>query len=350
MARTRCVAAGRPRRRHLRGPGVSVTAASWKTPGVAVETAAAVVVGVSRVACVARIFLVVLGVAVTRAARHARVRPCLDVEPEGAVGVGKRVLLVAFLAVRSRPVYGVREAGASVIRLVAARALRRSRYDLERLQIAVAVAALDSAMSSHERKSGHVVIESRDAPDRRAMACVAIRAEGAFVKIFVAARAVSVRLLKVLSLVTLHAGDILMKREEILRRVLELDVREGKPGRMAIAACFLEAVAMRRAVAARADRFRRRRSVTSGARDLPVTPEQGKARVGMLVEKTRIGRIGRLRHAPLARGGELERLGAARFEEYGQCQQSRRQKDDEGGPTIMILPHRRQSPHSPPDH
>jgi uncharacterized protein GlcG (DUF336 family) len=273
---------------------------------------------VPRMACVACVLFVVLGVSMTRAARHARMRPCLNVEPERAVGVGKRVLLVAFLAVRSRAVRGVREAGAPVIRLVAARALRRSRYDLERLQIAVAVAALEGAMSSHERKPGLVVIETRDAPDRRAMAFVAIRAEGALVEIFVAARAVSVRLLKVLSPVTFHAGNVPMKREEILRRVLEFDVREGKAGSMAILACLLEPVAVRGAVAARAARLRRRRSMAGAARDLPVTAEQGKSRVGMLVEKAgigRIGRIGRRPHATLARGGQPGRLGAARFEE-----------------------------------
>jgi hypothetical protein len=320
---------------------------------MAVETAAAVVVRVPRVARVAGVFLVVLGVSMTRGARHARVRPRLDVEPERAVGVGKRVLLVAFLAVRSRAVRGVREAGASVIRLVAARALRRSRYDFERLQIAVAVAALESAVGPHERKSGLVVIETRDAPDRRAMTFVAIGAEGALVKIFVAARAVSVRLLKILSLVTLRAGNILMKREEILRRVLELDVRERKAGSMAILACLLEAGAVRRAVAARAVRFRRRRSVAGVARELAVAVEQGKPRVGMFVEKARIGRIGRvgrLPHAPLAPGWQLDRLGAARFEKYGQYQQGGRQKGGERRPTILILPHRRQSPHSPPDH
>jgi hypothetical protein len=72
---------------------------------------------------------------------------------------------VALLAIHSRAVRGVLESRTSVVFLVAARAARRSRHDFERLQIPVAVAALESAVRSHEREARHGMVETGNAPN-----------------------------------------------------------------------------------------------------------------------------------------------------------------------------------------
>lgn len=169
-------------------------------------------------------------------------------------------------------------------------------------------------------------------------------------EIVVAARAASVRLLEFQFLVALLAGNILMKREEVLRRVLELDVREGKAGGVAILALHLEAVSVRRAVAARTARLRLLISVAGVALDLAVAAEERKSCVRMLVEKARVGGVGRLLHTHLARDGQLERLGAARLEEDGQREEGRPENDEEGRPPIDSSEYPHQSPQSPLAH
>jgi hypothetical protein len=94
---------------------------------------------------------------------------------------------------------------------VAAQAPRRSRHDLEGLQVAVAVAALEGAVRSHEREARHVVVESRDVPGRRAVTFIAVPAERALVIINMAARAVPVGFFEMSSLVALDAGNVLVE-------------------------------------------------------------------------------------------------------------------------------------------
>ena len=120
----------------------------------------------ARMAFVAGILPVILGILVACCACDSRVSPRLNVEPIGAVGVNPRILEVTLLAVPTRAICGMREPGAPVIRFVTTRALRRPRHDLERLQVAVAIAAFKSAVRPHQREARLVVVEPSDVPGR----------------------------------------------------------------------------------------------------------------------------------------------------------------------------------------
>ena len=313
---------------------------------MAVEAAAVVVARMPRVACVTGILPVILRVCVARAAGDARVPARLDVEPCGAVGVGPRVLHVAFLANRSRAVRGVLESGASVVFLVAARAARRSRHDPERLQIPVAVAALEGAMRAHEREPRHVVIEPCDVPGRRPVAFVAVPAERPLVIVRVAARAVLVGVQEFLALVAFDAGHVLMEREKILRGMLEFDEREGNPGRVAALAFLPEVRIVRRVVAAAAIRRGLFVSMTGFAGHVRVMPEEREARVGMFRDKGRLRGVGVL--SP-DRRAELHRLGVTGFQNEVQGEKRRHEDEDEYRRSILSHERPAQSPQSPPD-
>lgn len=140
--------------------------ATRETSRVAVQAAAVPVSRMARMAFVAGVLPVILRVLVACCACDSRVAPRLDIEPIGAVGVNPRILEVTLLAIPTRAVCGVREPGAPVIGLVTARAFRRPRHDLEGLQVAVAIAAFESAVRPHQRETRLVVVEPSDVPGR----------------------------------------------------------------------------------------------------------------------------------------------------------------------------------------
>jgi len=294
------------------------------------------VVLMARVAREAGVFAVVLRIRMARAAGYSRMPSRRDVEPRGAVGIGPCVLHVAFLAVPARPIGRMRESGAPEVRLVTARAFGRSRYDLERLQVAMAVAAFEGAMRTHQREARHVVIESRDVPRRRAMAFVAIPSEGALVIIRVAARAVLVGVQKLFADVTFDARHVLMEREETFRWVLELDEREGHAGRMAALAFLPEIRIVRGFVAARALRLGLPLSVARLARHVRVMSHERKTGLCMLFGEGGRGRIGPLH---LIGSRHLDGLPLAGFHKEGKAQERRHDEEEKEYPMVLARLH-----------
>jgi hypothetical protein len=84
----------------------------------------------------------------------------LDVEPERAVGIGPLVLQVAFLAIGPGAVRSVGKPRTPVLGGVAAHAAGGPGNDSHRLQVAMAITALEALMGAHQRKAGFAVMET----------------------------------------------------------------------------------------------------------------------------------------------------------------------------------------------
>ena len=250
---------------------------------------------------------------------------------------------MTFLAIPSRAVCGMGEPGAPIICFVTACAFRRPRHDLEGLQVAVAVAAFKSAVGPHQRESRLVVVELRDVPGRRPMACITIPAERAFVIISVACGAIPVGFLKLFPFVALDTGNALVEREKVLGRMLERDVREWKTGGMAILTFLPKICVVRRTVAIVAVRLRCLLSVACFAGQFPVAAAQRETGLGVLFEKGCVRRAGYLRQVGRAK---LDRLRATCLQKKGHGRQSRDQDDNEHRLRVLPDAHRCQSPQS----
>lgn len=147
---------------------------------------------------------------------------------------------MAFLAFVACAIGCVRERGAPISGFVAARAGCRPGDDPERLDVAVAIAAIERPMGAHQGESGLVVVESIDVPGRLAMALVAIPADRALVEVRMAARAVAARPEELAVFVAFEAADVPVESPQILRRMLELDLGERHPGGMTVQAGLFE--------------------------------------------------------------------------------------------------------------
>jgi len=201
------------------------------------------------------------------------------------------------------------------------------------LKVAVTVAAFQSAVRPHERKSGPVVIEARDLPGRRAVTFEAIMTERAPMKILMAARAVPVRGEEFLILMTLETGDVLVQGKQVFLLMPELDGCKGQPGRMTHFAFFSEAAFMGRLVAAPAIRTRLAFAVACVARKARVVSEQRKAGFRMLGSEGGGGCIGR---SGLDRRRELCRLGMARIEKKNQRREDGHNRNDYAQKPVLI--------------
>jgi len=207
----------------------------------------------------------------------------------------------------------------------------------------VAVAAFKSAVRPHQREARLVVVELRDVPGRRPVACIAIPAERALVIISVARGAVPVCFQKLFPLVALNAGYALVEREKVFRRMLESDVREWQAGRMAILAFLSKVCIVRRTVAIVAVRLRCLLSVACFAGQFPVAAAQRETGLGVLFEK---GCVRRARYLHLVGRAKLDRLGATRLQKKGHGRQSRDHDENKRRLRVFLGAHRCQSPQS----
>lgn len=275
---------------------------------MAVEASPAPVSGMAFMTLVTGVLAVVGRGLMTGPARDPGVLSGLDIEPKGAVRVGKLILEMALLAFPAGAVRRMRKGCASIGGLMAAGAACRPGNDPEGLQVPMAVAAFDRLVGSHQRKAGLVVVELGLVPIRFPVANIAIPALAALVKIDMAGRAVPAGFQELPILMAGRATDILVKSEEILGRVPEFQVGKRLASRMAVFAFFTEIRAVRRFVAAVAVGLELFLTMTGVAVELSVSTLQGKAGGRMLFDLVGLG----LRRRRTFLGGfELDFLGPA---------------------------------------
>lgn len=179
------------------------------------------------------------------------------------------------------------------------------------------------------------------------MAGKAVAAKGALVIISVARGAIPVGFQELLPLVALDAGNALVKREKVLRRMLECYVREWQAGRVAILAFPSKICIVRRTVAIVTVRLRCLLSVACFAGQFPVAATQGETDVGVLFEEGCVRRAGCLH---LAGRAKLDRLRATCLQEEYQRRQNGNQDEDKHRLRVLLGAHRCQSPQSPSFH
>ena len=107
------------------------------------------------------------------------------------------------------------------------------RRDAERLNVAMAVAALEGLVGTHQREADGVVVEAVDCPSRLAVADVAVAADRTLMIVGVTAGAIATSPQELPVGMACHAADALMEGKETLGRMLEFDFREWMAGRMA---------------------------------------------------------------------------------------------------------------------
>jgi hypothetical protein len=159
----------------------------------------------------------------------------------------------------------------------------------------------------------------------------------------VARGAIPVGFQELFPLVALDAGNALVEREKVLRRMPEFDVREWQAGRMAILAFLSKICIVRRAVAVVAVRLRCLLSVACFAGQFPVAAAQRETDVGVLLEKGCVRRAGYLR---LVGRAKLDRLRATCLQEECQRRQNGNQDEDKHRLRIMLDAQPCQSPQS----
>ncbi len=229
--------------------------------------------------------------------------PGLDIEPKRAMSVGKFILNMTFLTVLAGAVGSMGKWSAAVRGFMAAGASCWAGDDAERLQVPVAVAAFDSPVCSHQRKAGLVVVEPGLVPVRLRMADGTITALRSFMKIGMASRAVPAGLKKFPVLVAGRTADILVKGEEVLGRVFELDIGKRESGGVAVLTFFPKIRVMGRIVTTVAVRLGVFLSVADVAVEFPMPSPKRKSCGGVLLDFIGLGF-----RASFSRGFELNLL------------------------------------------